>query len=215
MHMRLGVFLITGLLFFQSCKEGKVTVDDLDNKDLIYSTSKNNTEHKDDIIKDIWNNHKNRLSSIGSYEEFRDAMQTSEDRKIVYEKHLSDIGDFEDLEVLFTPTIIRTKLTTKHDCDDIPQMFTNFEEALEFVRGLDWTYSDDATFEGSWINSAEYYSCDRKTGFFIMCTDGKCYIHDYVEMEVWEGIKGTLKPGSYYHKYMRDKYQMYDRVEQR
>lgn len=101
------------------------------------------------------------------------------------------------------------------DCKDIPQMFTNFAEAQKFVRGLDWTYSDDATFEGSWINSAEYYSCDRKTGFFIMCTDDKCYIHDYVEMKVWEEFKNTLNPGSYYRNHMYGVYQMYDRVEQR
>ena len=94
-------------------------------------------------------------------------------------------------------------------------MFTNFTEAQKFVRGLDWTYSDAATFEGSWINSAEYYSCDRNTGFFIMCTDDKCYIHDYVEMEVWEEFKNTLKPGSYYREHMYGVYQMYDRVEQR
>lgn len=101
------------------------------------------------------------------------------------------------------------------DCKDIPHMFKNFAEAQKFVRGLDWTYSDAATFDASWINSAEYYSCDRNTGFFIMCTDDKCYIHDYVEMEVWKEFKKTSNLGSYYREHMYGVYQMYDRVEQR
>ena len=52
------------------------------------------------------------------------------------------------------------------------------------------------TAESSWIASAEYYTYDAKTGFFILVLDeSREYIHATVPKEVWENFKGGAPKG--------------------
>lgn len=71
---------------------------------------------EEDIVKDIWEAHKSKLSGVGTYEDFRTAMSTPEDRKIVYDNLLSDVGDYNDFESLFAasqkPKTKKIKVTT-------------------------------------------------------------------------------------------------------
>ena len=109
---------------------------------------------------------------------------------------------------------IATKDKIKIDCDEVPELFPDFDSATNLIRNLSWKYSDDVVFNNSsWIKSAEFYSCDKETGYFIMCTENKCYIHDYVELNVWEDFKNSSDPGYYYNHFMRGNYQMYYRIE--
>ena len=100
----------------------------------------------------------------------------------------------------------------KLSCEDMPDYFDNFEEVNNYIDRLDWQYKDEINIQNSWIFSAEYHSCDGNTGYFNMCTKNKCYVHDYVEINVWEDFKDSDDAGKYYQKYMKGVYQMYDRV---
>jgi hypothetical protein len=99
------------------------------------------------------------------------------------------------------------------DCSKIPRMFSSFNEANRIVRQAKWIFKDKIdSFSSSWIRSAEYYSCNNQHGYLIMCTDDKCYIFDNLEKSVWNGFKKASSKGKYYHAYIRNKYQMYDRI---
>jgi KTSC domain len=100
-------------------------------------------------------------------------------------------------------------------CDNIPDYFSSFEEAEDIVRNSEYQYSDELNnMESEWITSAEFYSCDGASGYFIMCTmKNGCYIYDDMEIDVWKRFKGAGDYGKYYHQVIKNKYQMYDRIK--
>lgn len=104
---------------------------------------------------------------------------------------------------------------SKMPCEEIPDSFSSFSEAERIVRNAKYQFTDKiSNLDSEWITSAEYYSCDGKQGYFIMCTvKSGCYIFDDVEMEIWEGFKGAGDYGKYYHKAIKGKYRMYDRKQ--
>ncbi|MEZ4908985.1 MAG: hypothetical protein R2771_15405 [Saprospiraceae bacterium] len=109
---------------------------------------------------------------------------------------------------------IQNEQEVSSDCNNVPHMFPNFKYAQNYIRSLDWNLIDNVKFDGnSWILGAEYYSCDEITGYFIIKAAHKSYIHDSLEVELWNRFKKTSEPGRYYNNYLRGKYQMYDRIE--
>ena len=92
-------------------------------------------------------------------------------------------------------------------CNTIPESFTSYEEAKNFVTSNTFSYSDEVnTSKSSWIRGAAFYSCDRKTGFFVLKTDKQEYIHQHVPVEVWEDFKTAASFGTYYNARIKKKY---------
>ena len=108
-----------------------------------------------------------------------------------------------------------TKYNDGRTCDDIPEYFSSFAEAEDIVRNSEYQYTDELNdMDSEWITSAEFYSCDGKQGYFIMCTvKSGCYIFDDMGIDVWKGLKGAGDYGKYYHQVIKDRYQMYDRIK--
>lgn len=101
----------------------------------------------------------------------------------------------------------------ERDCDRIPKMFSSLDEAKNTIESTNWSFKDQVdTKSSSWIRSAHYYSCDEETGYLIICLENKCYVFDYVEKDVWLEFRDTKDHGRYYHKFIKNKYQMYDRI---
>ena len=88
--------------------------------------------------------------------------------------------------------------------------FENYADAIAAVRATSFHYSDKMpTPESSWIAGAEYYSCDGKTGFFILVLDeGREYIHANVPREVWENFKHAASKGEYYNGVLKGRYRL-------
>ncbi len=102
----------------------------------------------------------------------------------------------------------------QRDCDKIPYMFSSLEDAKILIESTNWTYKDQVDIKSSsWMKSAQYYSCDKETGYLIICLENKCYVFDYVEKDVWSEFRNTEDYGKYYHKFIKNKYQMYDRIK--
>ena len=59
-------------------------------------------------------------------------------------------------------------------CKELPSSYKNYEEAKTIVLSTDFKFTDDCdTSESSFITSADYYSCDRLTGYFIVGMNDK------------------------------------------
>lgn len=64
------------------------------------------------------------------------------------------------------------------------------------------------TRRSSWIRGLSYFSCDGKSGFMIMKTDSKSYIHQNVPIDIWNEVKNAESFGSYYNDKIKHLYQL-------
>ncbi|MGN6248952.1 MAG: KTSC domain-containing protein [Ginsengibacter sp.] len=96
------------------------------------------------------------------------------------------------------------------NCDTLPDKFATYDEAINVVESNGFKIHEIAnTSKSSWITSAQYYSCDGITGYFIYKTkEGKEYIHKGVPINVWEEFKNASSKGSYYDYNIKHKYRL-------
>ncbi len=104
-----------------------------------------------------------------------------------------------------------------YTCNNLPDSFPSYEGAIQRVKNCTFRFKDEIKISDSssawvpdmfsWITSANYYSCDGKNGFFIYNTSrGTTYIRQGVPLEVWNGFKNTFSKGSYFNRYIKEKY---------
>jgi len=96
------------------------------------------------------------------------------------------------------------------DCNNLPSIFSSYSQAIALVQSSTFRVQETAnTSSSSWITSANYYSCDGKTGYFIFTTiQGYQYIHRGVPIEVWTEFKNASSKGSYYDYHIKHRYQL-------
>jgi hypothetical protein len=96
------------------------------------------------------------------------------------------------------------------DCNKLPDSFTSYTQAISLVKSSSFKIEETAnTSNSSWIKSANYYSCDGITGYFIYKTkEGEEYIHKGVPINVWEEFKKASSKGSYYDYNIKHRYQL-------
>jgi hypothetical protein len=94
-------------------------------------------------------------------------------------------------------------------CNDLPQEFESFYTAK--IKILNTEFEVEDTFDtsrSSWIKSAHYYTCNRKTGFLIISTKTDSYIHQEVPLELWRKLKEASSIGSFYNMNILNNYQL-------
>ncbi|WP_367997935.1 KTSC domain-containing protein [Zobellia uliginosa] len=95
------------------------------------------------------------------------------------------------------------------DCKTINDNFVSYENALKVIKSADFSYSDDCnTSKSSWINDAKYYSCDNKTGYLLLETKSKTYIHKKIPIEKWNDFKKAESFGKYYNRNIKGRFQL-------
>lgn len=95
------------------------------------------------------------------------------------------------------------------DCKNIPTSFSSYEQAIRLVKSSAFKVKETVdTSRSSWIRGATYYSCDSRTGFLIIKTDDREYIHQAVPIEVWRGFKNAQSFGSYYSNNIKGNYSL-------
>lgn len=106
-------------------------------------------------------------------------------------------------------TVIATVLKAQ-DCSQLPKSFNSYSHAIRAVKSSTFQITESAnTYSSSWITSADYYSCDGLTGFFIFTTNrGYEYIHKGMPLSVWRGFKSAASKGEYYNENIKDRYQL-------
>lgn len=95
-------------------------------------------------------------------------------------------------------------------CDSLPAHYSSYRQAVKTVRHTHFKLHETCnTSSSSWIRTAEYYSCDGQTGYFLIKTDKHWYIHAGMPVEVWEGFKNADSRGLYYNYHIKHKYQFH------
>ncbi len=96
-----------------------------------------------------------------------------------------------------------------NSCADLQTSYTSYTEAMDRIRSASFRIAEEQnTDESSWVRGAEFYSCDGATGFFILRTDDREYIHVDVPVAVWQGFKDASSFGTYYNANIKRRYRL-------
>ncbi len=95
------------------------------------------------------------------------------------------------------------------NCSELKDDFKSYEQAQKSIETTKFKFSDNCnTSKSSWILGAEYYSCDNKTGYFLIETKKKTYIHKDLPKEIWNEFKKADSFGRFYNSRIKGKYQL-------
>ena len=93
------------------------------------------------------------------------------------------------------------------NCDSISKNFNSYDEAIFLVRSTDFNVEEKVNIDSSWIDSIEYYSCDKLTGYLIINTKkGGSYIHENVPIQVWNEFENADSFGRFYNQNIKGNY---------
>lgn len=107
--------------------------------------------------------------------------------------------------IAFIPTSCRSQ-----NCNTIPTKFASYSQAINIVESSIFKIDERInTSKSGWILDAHYYSCDGKTGFFIIQTKPRKYIHANMPVSVWKQIKKAGSFGSFYDYNIKGRYRLY------
>jgi hypothetical protein len=87
--------------------------------------------------------------------------------------------------------------------------FSSYREAEIAIHTTNFTFSQDLnTTKSSWVRGAKYFSCDKKTGYFILKTDRGNYIHMDMPISIWYDFKNSNSFGNFYNTNIRNQYHL-------
>lgn len=108
--------------------------------------------------------------------------------------------------------IILLQFTTvcyAQNCTTLTQGFTSYAQAVNLVENYSFKISESVnTSSSSWVQSAHYYSCDGKLGYFILYAQGRSYIHQNVPIDLWYQFKNANSFGSFYDENIKGRYRL-------
>ena len=118
---------------------------------------------------------------------------------------------FNQKPLILLLLLLNTVLTScsSRDCYQLPDRFESYEEAKVIISNTHFLFEESVwTLKSSWIDRASYHSCDGRTGFFIIHTGGKTYVHDRVPIGIWYGFKKADSYGRFYNRNLRGKFRL-------
>lgn len=95
------------------------------------------------------------------------------------------------------------------NCSEISSKFKTYEQAISEVENSSFEFQEETTKSSSWIEEANYYSCDMKTGFLIIETSKQEYIHKDVPIKIWKEFNNSTSLGKYYNQHIKNRFQLY------
>lgn len=113
------------------------------------------------------------------------------------------------LMILFSlPGFVKT--LSAQSCKDLPLPFHSYAKAIKEIRNAEFQFTDEIQEgSGSWIITAEYFSCDDNFGYLIFTTDkGYEFIHEDVPKILWLQFKNSDSKGKFYDMSIKNKYRM-------
>lgn len=104
-------------------------------------------------------------------------------------------------------TIFFVACSTKNKCDQLPQHFLTYDDAVTKIKSANFKIQEDAnTSKSSWIKAASFYSCDGNSGYFIIETAGKEYLYAEMPYSIWTEFKNAQSFGNYYNRNIKNRY---------
>jgi hypothetical protein len=100
--------------------------------------------------------------------------------------------------------------SSQTNCSSLPSHYSSYSEAISKIKNANFTLTDRAyTVNSSFISSAEYFSCDGKTGFLIIGINNRQYLHNNVPKNVWLQFKSANSLGQFYDRNIKGRYLFY------
>ena len=95
------------------------------------------------------------------------------------------------------------------DCNKLPTTFSSYDQAIELVKNSSFLFEDEANASNSsWITGANFYSCDKVTGFLIIKINQREYIHQDVPIRVWLDFKSAESKGKFWNARIKQIYNL-------
>lgn len=95
------------------------------------------------------------------------------------------------------------------DCSEMNSDFQSYNEAVKTIKNTDFHVEEDlSNNNSSWIDNAEYYSCDNNFGYMILYTDGDEYFYQNMPSNVWREFQKADSKGRFYNRHIKGKYQL-------
>ena len=93
------------------------------------------------------------------------------------------------------------------ECEKLNSDFSSYTNVISKIRSTDFQLEEKEYTDSSWIESIEYFSCDKNTGYLIITTkNGREYVHKDLPFQVWEGFKEAPSKGRYYNNFIKGNY---------
>jgi hypothetical protein len=111
---------------------------------------------------------------------------------------------------IFLSISLVTLFRCERKVTDNGKSFRTYKEAVQYVRNTKFKITEYLdTSKSSWIRGASFHSSDGKSGYMIIETDKKPYIHEGVPLSIWKGFKSADSFGKYYLHNLKSKYRIY------
>lgn len=112
--------------------------------------------------------------------------------------------------ILFSLILLVVISCNTNKCEDIPTVFNSYKEVLSTIDNTSFNLEESANASSSsWISQANFYSCDKITGFFVLKKGSKTYVFSDVPALVWNRFKNAESLGKFYNSEIRNKYHLF------
>lgn len=94
------------------------------------------------------------------------------------------------------------------NCNNIPKSFSSYQDAIRVIKNSSFKLKDSINIDkGSYMKSASYYSCDKKSGYFFYKEDaGYEYFVSDVPIKIWMEFKKADSKETYYDSMIKGHY---------
>lgn len=108
---------------------------------------------------------------------------------------------------LFFSFFLFSLLCNSQSCHQLNIKGTSYETTLKRIKSAEFNFSDTCNIKkSSWIYNAEFYSCDKQDGFFLLTTKKKTYIYKEIPLKLWLEFKKADSFGRFYNERIKGKY---------
>ena len=101
-------------------------------------------------------------------------------------------------------------LTAHEDrCSQIQENWKSEKEAIKHIENTIFLLSESLTpDENSWMTSAHFYTCNEESGYLIIKSKKKTFVHQEVPIEIWIALKKAKTIGGFYNFYIKNNYKL-------
>jgi len=95
------------------------------------------------------------------------------------------------------------------DCNSVVDGWKSEKQAIAIIQGSNFETSDSISpYNSSWMSSAHFYSCSPDSGYLIVKSDKKTFVHQEVPKEIWSSLKKAKSVGGFYNFYIKNNYKL-------
>jgi hypothetical protein len=95
-------------------------------------------------------------------------------------------------------------------CNQLPTTFSSYEEAMDAIEGASFSIEESVnTSKSSFINDADYYSCNGSDGYLVIQLKDQDYIYEGIPVSIWREFIDAESFGSFYVANIKGRYRFH------